>query len=60
MIVTLEYKGRFYSIEREPYELIEESYKRAWYIVQNYDKYSYDQLYSMSIMMINKKKGMEY
>ncbi len=60
MIITLEYKGKLYSIEREPFETTEDSYKRAWYIVQNYDNFAYDQLYSMSIMKMNEKKGMHY
>lgn len=60
-MICLEYQGKIYNIEVEPFETIEDSYKRAWFIVKNYDKYSeYNELYSLSIMMINKNKGMIY
>lgn len=59
-MISIQYKGKLYNIEQEPFESIEESYKRGWYIVKNYDKYDYNQLYSLSIIMINKNKGMIY
>lgn len=59
-MISIQYQGKIYNIEQEPFESIEESYKRAWYIVKNYDKYDYNQLYSLSIIMINKNKGMIY
>ena len=60
IMISIQYQGKLYNIEQEPFESIEESYKRAWYIVKNYDKYDYNQLYSLSIIMINKNKGMIY
>lgn len=59
-MISLQYCGKIYNISKEPHETIEESYMRAWFIVKNYSKYEYDELYSLSIMMINEKKGMNY
>ena len=59
-MITIEYKGILYNIENEPNETIEDTYQRAWYIIKNFDKYAYDHLYSLSIIMINKQKGMIY
>jgi hypothetical protein len=64
-MIGVYYAGNFYKIEQEPFETINDSYKRAWYIVKNYGKCAYDKLYSnklysMSIMMLNKERGMEY
>ncbi len=59
-MITIQYKGNLFNIEQEPYESVEESYKRGWYIVKNYGKNTYDELYSLSIIMLNKNKGMAY
>ena len=59
-MISLQYNGFIYNIAKEPYETIEESYNRAWFIVKNYEKYSYDELYSLSIININKNKNMDY
>jgi|TARA_Y100000361_G_C11157062_1_gene344827 hypothetical protein len=41
---------------KEPYETIENTYKRAWFIVKNYDKFQdYNKLYSFSILYENTK-----
>ena len=62
-MISLQYKGKIYNIEVEPFETMIDAYKRAWYIVKNYDSYSYknlNELYSLSIIMNNKNKGMNY
>lgn len=60
-MISLQYKGKLYKIDVEPFETIEESYKRAWFIVKNFEKYTnYKELYSASLIMINKNKGMSY
>lgn len=59
-MITLQYKSRLYNIEVEPFESVRDSYKRAWYIVKNYDKHSHAELYSQSLMLINREKGMQY
>lgn len=51
--------GRMYNIEQEPYETIEDTYKRGWNIIKN-DGIS-DECYSNSIMMLNSEnRGMTY
>lgn len=59
-MITILYQGKLYNIQQEPFETVEDSYKRGWYIVKNYDKYTYDELYSLSLIMLNKNKGMAY
>ena len=59
-MITIQYQGKLYNIQQEPCETIEDSYKRGWYIVKNYDSCSYVELYSLSIIMLNKNKGMIY
>ena len=60
-MIVIQYQGKIYNIQQEPFESIEDSYKRGWFIVKNYQKYdSYRELYSLSIIMINKNKGMIY
>ena len=59
-MISLQYKGKIFNISQEPYETIEESYKRGWFIVKNFDNMPYMKLYSLSIKNINKNKGMSY
>lgn len=59
-MISINYKGHIYNIEQQPFETIEDSYKRAWFIIKNYNKYKKEELYSQSIMMLNIKKGMIY
>lgn len=56
--LSLYYKYKIYNIKKEPFELLEDTYKRAWFIVKNYDNYEYNELYSLSI--INNNSSMEY
>jgi hypothetical protein len=57
-MIIIPYKGKLYNIPREPFETIEESYKRGWYIIKSEEKYEI--ACSLSIMMLNKNKGMVY
>ena len=46
---------------KEPFETLNETYKRGWYIVKNYNNYDYKKLYSLSIINNNiKKHSMTY
>ena len=49
-----------YIIETEPYEPTKDSYERAWYIINNYDKEKYNMIVSDSIIKNNIKNGMIY
>jgi hypothetical protein len=55
-MIVLQYQGKMYSIEQEPFETIEDTYKRGWYIVKNYDSNAY----SKSLLMLNESKGLTY
>lgn len=59
-MISLQYRGKIYTIDVEPHETVEDSYKRAWFMVKNNNLYPRDELYSLAIMMINKNKGMIY
>lgn len=61
MSVTLNYCGKIYIIDKEPFETNQDTYNRGWFIIKNNDKYSnYNELVSMSIINNNLKKQMEY
>lgn len=61
-MISLQYRGKIYNIETEPFELIEDSYKRGWFIVKSFvaNQHNISAIYSSSIIMINKNKGMIY
>lgn len=59
-VISLYYCGKIYIIEKEPFETNEIAYKRAWFIVKNYDKYNYNELVSLSKININKNNEMNY
>jgi len=59
--ITLCHKGIFYNISKEPFESNNDAYKRLWYIIKNYSEdINYKELISLSIININKNKGMIY
>tara|TARA_B110000483_G_C18000405_1_gene467056 strand:- start:55 stop:240 length:186 start_codon:yes stop_codon:yes gene_type:complete len=58
--IIILYNNKQYIIEKDPYETIDETYERGWFIIKNYDKYDYNELISKSIIMLNIKKKMEY
>lgn len=61
MDIVLNYMGKLYIIEREPFETSQDIYIRGWYIVKNYNKYNnFNELVSRSIIYNNLKKQMEY
>ena len=58
--ISLHYNNNIYIIMKEPYETIENTYKRAWFIVKNYDKFQdYNKLYSFSILYENIIKAFD-
>lgn len=58
--INILYNNDIYIIDKDPYETLEETYERGWFIIKNYDNYNYNELISESIINLNKKKGMEY
>lgn len=59
-MITVQYKSKLYDVEHEPFETLDDAYKRAWFIAKNYNTCPYAELYSQSLIMINKNKGMQY
>tara|TARA_B000000477_G_scaffold121274_1_gene123688 strand:- start:8804 stop:8989 length:186 start_codon:yes stop_codon:yes gene_type:complete len=58
--INILYNNEIHIIDKEPYETLEETYERGWFIIKNYHYYHYNELISNSIININLKKGMEY
>jgi len=58
--ISIQYNNDIYIIMKEPYETLNDTYNRGWYIVKNYDNYNYNKLYSESIIENNKLLGLEY
>lgn len=59
--ISIQYNNKIYIIMKEPFETLNETYKRGWYIVKNYNNYDYKKLYSLSIINNNiKKHSMTY
>lgn len=59
--ISIYFLGKIYNIEKDPYEINDDAYKRGWFIVKNFDKYeNYDELISLSKMNIYKKNDMVY
>jgi hypothetical protein len=46
-----------YKIRKLPFETDENSYKRGWFIIKNYNSYDYDELISRSIIYLNENKN---
>lgn len=59
-MILINYNNKIYKIEKEPNELDEDTYKRGWFIIKNYNKYPYVELISRSIIYLNNEYGMIY
>lgn len=56
--VKIYHKGRYYTINKEPFETSENTYKRGWFIIINYNNYeNYNELISRSLIYINEKNN---
>jgi hypothetical protein len=58
--ISIQYNNDIYIIMKEPYETLNDTYNRGWYIVKKYDNNNYNKLYSESIIENNKLLGLEY
>jgi hypothetical protein len=56
-MIIINYKNNIYKIEKEPFEIDENTFIRGWFIVKNYNKDKYDELVSRSIIYLNEKKN---
>ena len=59
-MILINYNNKIYKIEKEPNELEEDTYKRGWFIIKNYNNYPYNELISRSIIYLNNEYGMIY
>lgn len=46
-----------YKIRKLPYETDENTYRRGWFIIKNYNNFDYDELISRSIIYLNEYKN---
>lgn len=58
--ISIQYNNNIYIIMKEPYETLNDTYNRGWYIVKNYDNKNFNKLYSESIINNNKLLGLNY
>jgi len=56
--IIIIYDNHIYKIEKEPFETDENTYKRGWFIIKNYEKYeNYDEIITRSIIYLNENKN---
>ena len=51
-MIIINYNNKIYKIKKEPIETDENTYKRGWFIIKNFNNYSIDELISRSIMYL--------
>jgi len=56
MFIIIIHNNFIYKIRKLPYETDENTYKRGWFIIKNYDKYENEELISRSIIYLNEIK----
>ena len=61
MFVIIINDNYIYKIRKLPYETDENTYRRGWFIIKNYNSYEYEELISRSIIYLNEcKNKMKY
>jgi hypothetical protein len=61
MFVIIINENYIYKIRKLPYETDENTYRRGWFIIKNYNSFEYDELISRSIIYLNEcKNKMKY
>lgn len=61
MFVIIINDNFIYKIRKLPYETDENTYRRGWYIIKNFNSFDYDELISRSIIYLNEyKNNMKY
>jgi hypothetical protein len=61
MFVIIINDNYIYKIRKLPYETDENTYRRGWFIIKNYNSYDYEELISRSIIYLNEcKNKMKY
>jgi hypothetical protein len=57
MFVIIINDNYIYKIRKLPFETDENTYKRGWFIIKNYNLFDYDELISRSIIYLNEHKN---
>jgi hypothetical protein len=57
MFVIIINDNYIYKIRKLPFETDENTYKRGWFIIKNYNSFDYDELISRSIIYLNEHKN---
>jgi hypothetical protein len=57
MFVIIINDNYIYKIRKLPFETDENTYKRGWFIIKNYNSFEYDELISRSIIYLNENKN---
>jgi hypothetical protein len=61
MFVIIINDNYIYKIRKLPYETDQNTYRRGWFIIKNYNSYEYEELISRSIIYLNEcKNKMKY
>ncbi len=55
--IIIIYDNSIYKIEKEPFETDENTYKRGWFIIKNYNKGTYNEIVNNSIKYLNENKN---
>ena len=55
--IIIIYDNSIYKIEKEPFETDENTYKRGWFIIKNYNKGTYKEIVNNSIKYLNENKN---
>ena len=57
MFVIINYDNYIYKIHKLPFETDENTYKRGWFIIKNFNSFEYNELISRSIIYLNEYKN---
>ena len=61
MFVIIINDNYIYKIRKLPFETDENTYRRGWFIIKNFNSFDYDELISRSIIYLNEyKNNMKY
>ena len=57
MFVIIINDNYIYKIRKLPFETDENTYRRGWFIIKNFNSFEYDELISRSIIYLNEYKN---
>lgn len=57
MFIIIINENYIYKIRKLPFETDENTYRRGWFIIKNFNSFEYDELISRSIIYLNEYKN---